>query len=343
MDCENFGITTSKNNKFGTSLFQIEDFNIPQTLIEGNGFNCMIEEEPLPKDFEFLRGDLKFNQVPTKDDIEVEEMGLEGNSTDTESPKNGDKTETEVHTKDFLKFARRLAKVVKTQLASGGDTLVLKFLEASAQIINAVWASFNIPKQDICELVDIQAKIIQTLWNMFQDNLNYNKNKKICIVKAEHWNILFCPKTFKGLVIDICKNLKCGLFLKKILNNEATFNSFFQVLYSTNLLLTLTVILKDSTPQGGEVIRKIKTLDNFLAMMVVPELLEFYNHRSGKFAKECCGKCKICRGKNVPPNFLTVLQQARQRRDILISSILEATADFAQEEKIILLLSLTLQ
>lgn len=236
-----------------------------------------------------------------------------------------------IYSKDSLKFCRRITKLLMKHFnalnspSAGSSSFLKAFLGTSAKVINSILAAYGTPSiQQIQSegLIKIQLGLLQQVWQQFKSCLSYNKNKKICIVKPEFWNILFCRKTFSSYIMESCKKLEKSTFQQLLGDYEGILKCFCDILYSINQLIILAVILRDDSPKGGQFIRKIETVDNLLVSMMDPRLFEFYNHRSGKFASECCGRCKICRSKNIPEEFGMVLENTRKKCNLLMDEIL---------------------
>eukprot|EP00331_Platyophrya_macrostoma_P023867 CAMPEP_0176440232 /NCGR_PEP_ID=MMETSP0127-20121128/20440_1 /TAXON_ID=938130 /ORGANISM="Platyophrya macrostoma, Strain WH" /LENGTH=339 /DNA_ID=CAMNT_0017824701 /DNA_START=240 /DNA_END=1259 /DNA_ORIENTATION=- len=247
------------------------------------------------------------------------------------------------YSKDGLKFSRRIAKMMTKHLSSVADGFVSVYLGASASVINSILGSYGIEGISKDEVVKAQQEVLATIWGEFKNILSYNKNKKICIVKAEYWNIVFCKQTFTGLAKESCKALK-GELAKLFAGFEGILNAFCEVIFAIHQLMTFTAIIKDGSAKGGQSMRELETIDNMLLMIISPKLFEFYNHRSGKFASECCGKCKICRSRSIPLDFTAVLQDARNKLKMIINEVVQIPSNAAlmREDQIMSLLCLLL-
>lgn len=224
------------------------------------------------------------------------------------------------HSKECLKFSRRLVKTMLKQF-SAETSFTKSFLKVSAQVLNSILAVFGLEEIDTRSLVKDQMVIIKSVWEDLKNCLSYHKNKKICIVKAEYWANLFSLKIFTENTQEAIKKLDGSQLQQILVRYETIFNSFSQILFAVNQLMTLTFILRDGSEKGGQFMRSIETLENLLVLMIDGSLFEFYNHRSGKFASECCGRCKICQAKSVPWNFQTLLLEARRKLNSIVNII----------------------
>ena len=92
---------------------------------------------------------------------------------------------------------------------------------------------------------------------------------------------------------------------------EAFMGFYCQLMFAVNQIFIFTVLFEDME-RDREFRRKVSNLEDFYTMTVDPSLYKNYNHKRGKFALECCNKCKICRSSSVLADFPYQLQQARQ-------------------------------
>lgn len=263
-----------------------------------------------------------------------------------------DSLSKESHSRDSLKFGRRVAKIFTEHLClAKHESFATPFLKASSKVLNSILAAVYGPN-DSCQissdvLIRIQSLILQKVWEEFKALLSYHKNKKICIVKAEYWDVVFCRKTFGKNARKVFESLNhVGTSLKLISQDEGVLGCFSDILFSINKLMVLLFTLKDSTVDGGLYLRKLPILDNLILLVMDSKLFEYYNHRSGKFANECCGKCKVCRSRSVPEDLADMVEKAKRNTGILI----EAMANFCpyglkllSEEQIMYLLCLVIQ
>ena len=246
------------------------------------------------------------------------------------------------HSKDSLKFSRRISKIMVKHLKSL-DTSICGFLGVSAKVVNTVVTALSLDEIDSKILIQDQAFILRLIWSKFKDRLSYKKNNKICVVKSEYWENVFSLKTFTVHAKEAITELKESHTKQVLVRNEFILNCFCEILFSLSRLMVLALVLKDNTEEGGRFLRDIETIDQLLVLVMNPGLYECYNHRSGKFALECCGKCKVCRSKAIPSNFEALLNEARAKLSIFVSAIKTARPvdiSLIQEQDIFYLLSL---
>jgi len=227
------------------------------------------------------------------------------------------------HSKDCLKFCRKVSTRALEDLTIRTD-LVKEVTKFNSELLKHFLNSLGFKEIDGFEVLEnLQVECLLKLWSQFKDAMSYSKNKKICIVKFEHWGLIFDKKIsiaqLKEIVAkkaDSCEDPQ----LHPILKDETFSEILARMLFCSNNILTLTSILRDTSPKG-EALRKMDTIGNFLLLALYPQYFSFYNHRSGKFALECCGKCKICHSKTIPSNFLKDLARARQEMEFSLSRI----------------------
>ena len=226
------------------------------------------------------------------------------------------------HKKDGLKFARSLSTIVIRHLVEKSG-FIQRILRLNAEALETLIPLLNLTSVSIDELDFLQSQALLKLWSDFKELLSYHKNKKICVVKQEYWDLVFDKKT----CVEVCQKIFCGFkettksFAIKMLLEDETFSTILaRLLYCTSKIIALIATLRDSSERGMS-IRNLETVDNFIILMIYPSYFGLYNHRAGKFALECCDKCKICCGKKVPRDFLNSLGSSRILIKQLINSL----------------------
>lgn len=234
-----------------------------------------------------------------------------------------DESSKSSHSKDCLKFCRRISARALEDLACKSK-LVSEVIHYNTELLKEFLRILRFEELDNSLVLDaIQFYCLRELWSAFKDEMSYSKNKKVCIVKITQWNVIFDRKVSTARIKDLCikRADSCeDSQLRAILKDETFREIFARMLFCTNSTLTLVSILQDTSPKG-ETLRRMETIGNFLVLALYPQYFPFYNHRSGKFALECCGKCKVCHCKAIPSDFLRLLKQARQETDFFISQI----------------------
>lgn len=250
-----------------------------------------------------------------------------------------------LHSRDSLKFGRKLIKLMKKHLKSS-SSFVSKYLKVSGEIITSIIVMMGYPEPIIEDVVHLQRQMLQKSWEQFKNCLSYHRNKKICVVKSEYWNVMFCSKTFVDLALQAPPSTKESYLVDFIFKNEGLSRAFCQILFLINKLIVLSLVLKDDTDKGGRFLRSINTCENLIVLAVEPRLYESYNQRSGKFANECCGKCKVCKSKAIPSNIDGLLREARLNANFLVKSILEIipkSLDTVQDDQLFSLMYILVQ
>lgn len=257
--------------------------------------------------------------------MDLEETYTEDtNSNKAFSQKEAEKDENpkDNHSKDCLKFCRKVARFVPEQLLLKKE-LIREIINLNATVLASFLNPLDLRVVDSSRLEDIQIEILLKLWTSFKAVLSYKKNKKICIVKQEYWDLIFEKKTatnvLKDHIEEFSKTWK-DLEVRNLLKSAAFSEILSRMLFCTNKTIILTLILRDASSKALY-IRNLRTIDSFLLMVIYPGFFQYYNNRSGKFAVECCGKCKICRSKAVPMDFLEQLGYARLQVELVMSQI----------------------
>ena len=238
---------------------------------------------------------------------------------DIETPSTKSTTD---HKKDCLKFCRSLSYIVIRHLIEKSK-FIQRILRLNAEALETLIPLLDLTTVSLDELEYLQSQALLKLWSDFKELLSYHKNKKICVVKQEYWDLVFDKKT----CVEACQKIFCGLkettksSAIKILLEDETFSTILaRLLYCTSKIIALIATLRDSSERGMS-IRNLETVDNFIILMIYPSYFGLYNHRAGKFALECCDKCKICCGKKVPRDFLNSLGSSRILIKQLINSL----------------------
>lgn len=135
--------------------------------------------------------------------------------------------------------------------------------------------------------------------------------------------MIFSKKIAIQGIKTICKSLATKYKdpeLRTVLEDCTYLEVFSNVIFCTNQVLLIIFLIRDSS-EKGTYLRELDTFRNFTVLMFSPELFQFYNHRSGSFALECCGKCKVCCSRVIPRDFLNVLSVSRMKEQEIISFI----------------------
>lgn len=260
-------------------------------------------------------------------------MVLEETPTADSLPLTGD------HSKDCLKFCRKISRVL-IKIIKPRESPAKELIEYNSMIMHCILGFLDIKDIEKQLLDELQYDCLLEAWTRFKDFMSYSKNKKICIVKSEHWNLIFAKKPsmeyFKTIVKELAQRYDNQIVVATILRDPIFLETFTRMLYSANYMLTFVCIMKDNSPRGID-LRNLQTLNNFIVLMLQPELFPYYNNKRGKFALECCGKCKVCCSRELPKDFLQLLNEARRQSEILrwhILQIMEAHQNIGYAESV---------
>lgn len=226
------------------------------------------------------------------------------------------------HSKHCLTFCRKISGIM-ISLLTNKSLLVEEIIRINSEALTTLPPLLDLPQINVADLEDLQTQVLSKIWNEFKDLMTYRKNKKICVVKQSYWDLVFnktvfgetCHKLFEQ-VIESTKNPSIQILLR----DQIFRTLLIRLLFCSNKIMVLLSILKDTSERGMD-IRKITTLDNFIVLVIFPDHFRNYNHRGGKFALECCDKCKICCSKKVPPGFSALLRESRNQTEAIISKI----------------------
>lgn len=233
------------------------------------------------------------------------------------------------YSKECLKFCRKIATLISEKL-NLRSAITQKIFKFNSQLLSTYLHALGRQPVEASLLNELQTECLIQLWSKFKAVMSYSKNKKICIVKQEQWNLIFQKETFVESLKEICERISmswidpvAGDALKDLAFREI----FSRMLFSTNKLLTLALILTDSSSKG-KYLRDLGRIESFVLLIVFPEYFQYYNHRRGKFALECCGKCKVCCSKSIPADFLSLLDKARADKEQVASFIGQGFANW---------------
>jgi hypothetical protein len=273
------------------------------------------ENEMLPLNFPPMN--IEFNNFFDSKEIKEENDFSHVKTDEDESVKVN-------HSKDCLKFCRRISALAM-ELFNNKTGIVAEVVGFNSELLKGFLCTLGWSDKDNCfqALDNLQTECLLRLWLKFKEIMSYSKNKKICIVKPEHWNLIFDKKYSVDTIKKILKEMSEShenLQMRKMLRDETFSEILAKMLFCSNNILIMISILRDSSPKGDS-LRTLETLGNFMLLIHYPQYFPYYNHRSGKFAGECCGKCKVCYNKTVPRDFLTLLDCARNQTELSLTQI----------------------
>ena len=219
------------------------------------------------------------------------------------------KTNSKRNRKNCLKFCRRLTKYVLTFLKSDDFIQVLDF---AFNTIESVLSVLGFIKYARTSLIQLQKEIHLNLWKTFKHDTG-SANPKICLVTPDEWESMFSYEGFSKQLRKFTGDFKsieqCFEFYSQV-ELEIFIRFFVKIQFLVNMIVVNTVIMREMYPLY-EFQKLQQVLDDCMIMANVSHLYIHYNHSKGKFALECCGKCKICCSTILPKNFLEQLKNAR--------------------------------
>lgn len=214
--------------------------------------------------------------------------------------------------KNSLKFYRKLCKLMIKHLSNDEDFTNRAFI-LFFSFVNSFITFFKGRVLDDERIRKIQKTIMLQIWKRQREKVSYVNNHKVCLVTPEEWGSVFIQEEFNKQLRLSSNDFKDVLFL--IYWNSIESEQAFTLLYSKiffilNILLVSAVTYLEMVREP-KFMQKMSNFDDFVLMMFQPWLYRFYNHTRGKFAIECCGKCKICKSYALPINFLERLNWSR--------------------------------
>jgi len=200
------------------------------------------------------------------------------------------------HKNDSLKFCRKLVRN-QLKLLENRESFVWEVLMASYNILAHFKELLQI--NDKGQLKQNYFAIVKEFWTDQKDYLSYSKNKKISILSNESWKRQFDEKSFKEYISQqfnfnevISESLECNSSYAREAFLLLSQTLLFRALQVINLVIVFCFSSITSEIESG-----FPMQENFTILMLEPSLYAYYNHTRGKFFTECCGKCKVCRGK----------------------------------------------
>lgn len=240
--------------------------------------------------------------------------------------------------KDSLKFSRRLCRSVLRCLGQGPFyPKLIDILSSLTKIQLAFLGGLCLDEQKLSQTL---RPVFILLWKGQRETLTYWKNKKISLITVAEWDSIFTFKGFCERIRDIMKDIQRVLLFTDEIDKQTFDVIFFRLVFTFHLMIIHTILFTELS-QDFEFHTKVRNVKDFLLMATEPWLYKHYNHSSGMFALECCGKCKICRSSLVSRNFLVLLSEARKRFEIICAFYRALMLDInnISDEKMMILLN----
>lgn len=220
-------------------------------------------------------------------------------------------TESLPNRKNSLKFCRRLCRGVKSLIGTPTfSDAIFKFVESFIECVNNYEISVLNPKH----LETFHKELFSQVWRKFSETLSSTKNNRICLVTHQEWNTIMSIRGFSAELRNLSddfKELLDHITFANVMAREVLIGFYCHIMFHVNQIFILTVLFEE-IERDAEFCKNISNLEDFFTMCIDPSLYKNYNHKRGKFALECCNKCKICRSSSVLANFPLQLQHARK-------------------------------
>ena len=219
------------------------------------------------------------------------------------------------HSKDSLKFARRITKSCLQFLKQDADGILKAFLDCGSQLIACQAAIVDVKIIDNERLMKDSLNLIKDVWYFFSKNLSCTYNKKISKVTKDLWDIVFSEEGFWKAAKEAETTLQMKDYFSQCGEVEAEMirTYFKKVLFLVNKGLVI-VHLNLKKAEKVDFYENIPTFENYIVLSLVPSLFDAYNHKQGVFVDECCRSCKVCQSKmadkSIPPKIKTAWEFA---------------------------------
>lgn len=214
--------------------------------------------------------------------------------------------------KHSLKFCRKLSRLMLSLTAN--STIIAPTFNHFERIIEdvAVYLSANILNKE--ELARTHVNIFRRIWLKQRATLSHITNRSICLVTDSEWEQLFSRASFLKKLREESYDYQCifDLVIIDIKNKQAFLHIYERTLFMVNKIL-LYFVLCTNVFKDEDFKSKVMNYADFGVMTLEPTLYYHYNHSKGKFAIECCNKCKICRSSVLPKDYLSRVKEARQK------------------------------
>lgn len=236
----------------------------------------------------------RMNTVPTPERTKTKELSFRKNS---------------------LKFCRRLCKHMLLFLQEEANVLLDPIFRLFSKIIETQIITQKIAILDSNASVELHRQVLNNIWGELKNIFSHYKNNKICLVTFAEWQMIFSKDGF-GEKFDNASNVAEEMARVYEFQNaieQQTFIGFYKLcLFSLNRMLMNIVILQEIL-NDREFLQRNPNAGDFMILSNHPHLYRHYNHCKGKFAVECCGRCKVCRAIALPTDFKEQLAKAREK------------------------------
>ena len=202
------------------------------------------------------------------------------------------------HSKDSLKFGRRISKSFLQFIKQDTDIVLRAFLDCASKLLLSQAMVLRVELIDDKKLMKDSLLVIEDVWNFFAKNLSCSYNEKISKIPKDIWDMVFTEEGFWKAANKIGRTLQlkdyfsgCGDVEIEIIKGY-----FKKIIFLMNRGLILShMYLKKA--RRDDFFDNISKFENYIVLGIVPELFDAYNHRRGVFIDECCRACKVCSSK----------------------------------------------
>lgn len=229
--------------------------------------------------------------------------------TTTECISEGSKNSSITSRKSCLRFCRKLMRFTQTFQKSEDFERILKF---AFSIIEGLLLNLKFYKYNQHLLMQIQREIHQNFWKALKQKTG-SANPKLCLITSDEWNTLFSYAGFSQQIhffTESYTKFSSAVEFESSIDLELFVSFFTKNQFIVHMIVINTLISQEMYPLY-EYLKATDVLDNCMLMANFSNLYLYYNHSKGKFAQECCGKCKVCRSTMLPKDFKHQLEDAR--------------------------------
>lgn len=216
--------------------------------------------------------------------------------------------------KNSLKFCRRLSKSMLLSLQNEENLLFASIFTIFSKIIDTQIATQKAVIIDINAAAELHRRFLMKIWLQFKNIFSNYKNNKICLVTFREWQLVFSKEGFQDQ-FDMSANAKREITSAIEFQNPLDYQLFIgfykNILFTLNKIL-LNVVIYEELLNDTDFLERNSNAGDFVMLANHPWLYRHYNHCKGKFALECCDRCKVCRATSLPVDYSEQLARIRE-------------------------------
>ena len=217
--------------------------------------------------------------------------------------------------KNSLKFCRRLSKSMLGLMSSTENQQSERIFTIFGKMIETQVSTQRIAITDRTKFSAVHKKIMTRIWTAYKNIFSNYKNNKICLVTFEEWQLVFSEKGFSK-EFQACskggRDLASLISFRDLLDQELFINFYQKMLFIVNKAL-INLATFQELMHDEDFLQRASNIDDFSLMANYSWIYRHYNHSKGKFAVECCARCKICRSSSLPGDYYEKLSAARDK------------------------------